>query len=252
MLFFNRILKPGPAPKDLRGSSRYAIGQGFPLAAVLNIVGRDEHGQPLQSRDGNGWDWKGRLVNFSSSGASMQLPLGVSASKGDRCSLILSLDSYRLKIPGHIAHLRHRPDSVVYGLKLDYADAATSKAYHQLIELVALGASLKPEKSGSDRADKSGYIVEHYGGERESHLTIWRGAPGREINWFELQMTDYCVRGNAQTGTLEFLAGKQAAKAAPLTPARSEEVHRLFRWVVPNIARSVPADVRNSLLQFAA
>ena len=251
MLFFERILNSKQAHKEQRRASRYAVGSAFPLKAVLNLVGRDEFGEPLASSDGQGWNWVGRLVNFSASGVSIQLPPATAAHRGDTCALILSLADYQLNIPCHVAHIRSHPDSVQYGLKFDSADKETSAGYQQLLELVAFGASLKPEKSPPTGPDASGYLVEHYHGDFESHLTVWRGASGGPVQWFEFQLSQYCVRGSAQTRSLEF-ASRQRKNPQPVNAAQVGEIHRLFKWVVPNVARAVPADVRQSLQSFAA
>ena len=250
MLFFERILNSKQSPKEQRRASRYAVGAAFPLKAVLNLVGRDEFGELLASTDGRGWNWAGRLANFSASGVNMQLPPATAAQRGDSCLLILSLADYELNIPCHVAHARLQPDSVLFGLKFDFADAETSQSCQQLLELVAFGASLKPEKS-STAPDASGYVVEHYRGDFESHLTVWRAADGGAVQWFEFRLAQYCVRGNAQTRLLEFASG-ESKNGAPITPAQVCEIHQLFKWVVPNIARAVPADIRHSLQTFAA
>lgn len=250
MLFFERILNSKQAYKEQRRAARYAVGAAFPLKSVLNLVGCDEFDEALASPDGQGWNWTGRLINFSASGVSMQLPAATAARRGDNCSLILSLADYELTIPCHVAHTRKHPGSVQFGLKFDFPDDNTPEGYRQLLELVAFGASLRPEKSRPDRPDESGYVVENYHGDFESHLTVWRG-PGGAVQWFEFQLAQYCVRGSAQNRTLEFAAGGRKNRA-PVAAGLVGEVHQLFKWVVPNIARAVPADIRQSLQSFAA
>ncbi len=252
MFFFERILHSKPSIKEQRRASRYAIGSAFPLKAVLNVVGCDEFGEPLESSDGTGWDWAGRLVNFSISGVSIQLPSGTAARRGDSCVLVLSLAGYTLKIPSRLVHVRKLSDSVLFGLKFDLADGNAPDGYRQLLELVAFGASLKPDKPAKSELDAAGYLVESYRGDFESHLTVWRGGLGGAVQWFEFQLAEYRVRGRADTRTLEFSAGQKSAHSVPASPAQIEEIHQLFRWVVPNIAPAVPADIRKSLQAFAA
>src|SRR6186713_1837852 len=194
MLFFERILNSKQTQKEQRRASRYAVGSTFPIKAALNLVGRDEFGEPLTSSDGQGWNWAGRLVNFSASGVSIQLPPATAARRGDTCALILSLADYELSIPCNIAHVRPHPDSVQFGLKFDSADEETLAGYQQLLELVAFGASLKPEKSQPASPDASGYMAEHYQGDFGSHLTVWRATSGGPVQWFEFQLSQYCVR----------------------------------------------------------
>ncbi len=254
MLFFERILNLKNNPKEQRRASRYAVGPAFPLKAVLNLVGRDEFGELLKSSDGQGWDWVGRPINFSATGVSLQLPPATAARRGDPCRLNLSLADCELTLPCHVAHLRGHQDSVLFGLTFDFVPAKTPPAYRQLLELVAFGASLKSEKvkTAAAGADAAGYVVEHYGGDYESHLTVWREATAGAIQWFEFQLADYCVRGSAASGTLEFASLQKQKKSRPVTPAQVEEIHQLFRWVVPNITGAVPEDVRHSLQEFAA
>ena len=251
MLFFERILNSKQAHKEQRRASRYAVGSAFPLKAVLNLVGRDEFDEPLASSDGQGWNWAGRLVNFSASGVSIQLPPATGARRGDVCALILSLSGYQLNIPCYVAHVRSHPDSVQFGLKFNSADKETSAGYQQLLEMVAFGASLRPEKSPSTGRDASGYLVEHYHGDFESHLTVWRAATGGPVQWFEFQLSQYYVRGSAESRSLEF-ASALSKNSRAVNAAQEGEIHQLFKWVVPNVARAVPADVRQSLQSFAA
>jgi len=251
MLFFERIINPTQAPAEKRRATRYVVGSAFPLKSVLNLVGRDDNGEVLKTGDGEGWDWNGRLVNFSASGVSIQLPPATAARRGDRCTLILSLVNYQLSIPCHVAHVRSLKDSIVFGLKFEFGAGTPPPDYQQLLELVAFGASLKPEKDGAKTADGSGYLVEHYRGDFGSHLTVWRAASGGQVQWFEFQLAEFFVRGGTATPKLEFAAG-QKRNVKPVSPDQVEQIHQLFRWVVPNIARSVPEDVRHSLQHFAA
>jgi len=251
MLFFERILnsKPG-GNKEQRRATRYAVGSSFPMKTMLNLLGRDEFGQQLASADGRGWNWTGRLVNFSESGVSIQLPPAVIAKKGDTCLLILSLAGHQLNIPCHVMHMRPHSDSVQFGLKFDFPDKNTPAGFQQLVELVAFGASLKPEKPQSS-LDASGYLVEYYEGDFDSRLTVWRSKSGGPVLWFEFHLAGYCVRGDTGARTLEFATG-EGKNAKPVTPAQVGEIHQLFKWVVPNIARAVPSDIRQSLQSFAA
>jgi len=252
MLFFERILHPKTDPKDQRRASRYAVGPDFPIKAVLNLEGCDEYGETLTSSDGKGWDWIGRLINFSATGANVQLPPATAARRGDPCALNLALASYRLKLPCHVAHMRTRQDSILFGLRFDLPGKDVVPGYQQLLELVAFGASLKPERTPPKKSNASGYHVEHYHGDFAAHLTVWRSLTDGAVQWFEFQLAEYCIRGGAETRSLEFSNGREIKNTQPISPAQVDEIHQLFRWVVPNIARVVPADVRHSLQGFAA
>ncbi len=252
MLFFKRILnvRKSAAPSERRGSSRYAVKTDFPLKTVVNLLGRDEHGHLLQSRDGKGRDWPGRLLDLSFTGARVQLPPTVLAHRGDACHLKLDVQGYELIAPAKIAHIAERRDSFLFGLTLDTGASQTRTAFRQLVELVAMGATLK--KHRAQRFDDAGYLVEEYTGEAGSHLVIWRHRVGREVAAFEFRLKDCAVRGLADHAKLQCYADVDPDATRPASAAKSEEIQRLYQWVVLNLAPAVPADVREFLQQRAA
>lgn len=254
MQFFKRILKQPDnevkevAREERRRDQRYAINPTFPLTAVLSFIGRDETGTLLSSKR-EGWDWKGRLVNFSELGARMQLAPSVHAASGDTCDLKLSLEGFALVVPCHIASVSQQADGVFFGLKHAITVEATQKAYRQLLEIVALGATLKPQFKKS-KPDDSGYLVEQYASDQPSRLGIWRHQANKAVAAFEFLLKDCLVRAAAGR-PMEYLVGSEAAVARRASAIKSTEIHRLFRWVVPNLAAAVPADVREFLQSYA-
>jgi len=253
MQFFKRILnfkEAGAASAERRSGQRFAPSAKFPLKAVLNVAGRDDTGAVLQNSRGGGWDWGGRLVNFSDCGARMQLPPSVVAARGDPCRLKLSLEGYDLSLPSRVANVREQNDSILFGLTLDIPDEGTRRAYRQLLELVALGATLKPVPA-SAKADASGRLVEQYAGDTRARLRVWRDQACRVVTAFEFMLKDCGVRGSAGSG-LEYLTGSKPEEARRAPPSQTAEIHRLFHWVVPNLAPAVPADVRKFLQAYAA
>jgi hypothetical protein len=252
MLFFKRILdvKKEEAPADRRGNARYSVLPDFPVKTVVNIVGRDDTGQLLKSRDGVGTDWTGKLVNVSSAGARVQLPRTISTARGDPCLLKIDIQGFELAVPGKIAHIAERRDSLVFGLALALEESPAQLAYRQLVELIALGATLKQVRP--PQADGSGYIVEQYAGEPASRLTVWRRLVGREVAAFEFQLKDCAVRGLEGRSGLECFAGPDTSAAQPVKGAREDEIQRLYQWVVLNLAPAVPGDVREFLQKHAA
>jgi len=248
MLFFKRILdvKKSAAPAERRGGERYAVRPDFPVKTIVNIAGRDDLGQPLENSPGI--DWTGRLINLSASGARVQLPRTVIAQRGDACTLRIDVQGYVLEVPGIVAHVAERRDSLVFGLTLDLGSSPAQLAFRQLVELVALGSTLKLVRPA--QPDESGYIVEQYAGEPASRLTIWRQMVGREVAAFEFQMKDCIVRGLAGRQGLECFDG--AATGRPVKGAKEDEIQRLYQWVVLNLAPAVPADVRDFLMRIAA
>jgi hypothetical protein len=249
MLFFKRILdvKKNEASSERRVAARYAVLPGFPLKTVLSITGRDDLGQPLK---GEGTDWTGRLINLSATGARVQMPRTVIAQRDDKCGLKLDIQGYELIVPGVIAHVAERRDSLVFGLGLDLEASRTAAAYRQLVELVALGASLRQVKPL--QPDPSGYLVEQFAGEPSSRLVVWRQMAGRDVAAFEFQLKDCLVRGLAGRAGLECFTGTDSATARPASGAKAGEILRLYQWVVLNLAPAVPADVRDFLQLHAA
>ena len=253
MLFFKRILgKSEPdVPPDRRIGIRFAVGVKFPVKVILNTQGRDEMGQPLKSKDNFGWDWSGRLINLSFLGARMQVPATMHAHLGDACKLKFELEGYQLTLPGSIIHISERRDSIVYGLQLDINDDESGRAYRQLVDLVALGATLKPAQPAAPD-ESSGYLIEQYAGEDRSRLDVWRDHANRSVVAFNFRLKHCWVRGLHGRAELEYFVDAKDESIQVAPKAQVAEIHRLFHWVVPNIATAVPSDVRDFLKKFAS
>ena len=252
MLFFKRILKePEPAgaavpPVERRSTQRYLVNPLFSIKAVLSFIGRDDTGAPM-SHSRHGWNWKGRLLNCSEQGVRIQMGPTLRVQARDLCDLNLTVDDFQLSVPCHIANIRENAEGPVFGLQHDIEDEGTWQAYRQLIEVLALGSTLKLH-GRTDEPDESGYRVENYVSDRPARLTIWRHPDDASVSAFEFQLKDNLVRA-AERQRLEFLTG---AGARPATAAKALEIQRLFSWVVPNLATAVPADVRDFLKHYAA
>jgi len=255
MLFFKRILKePEPAekaespvpPVERRSSKRYLVNPLFSIKAVLSFVARDESGAPM-SHSRHGWNWKGRLIDCSEQGARIQMGPVLKVEARDLCDLMLSVDDFELTIPCHVANIRESPEGPMFGLKHNIEEEGTWAAYRQLLEVLALGSTLKMQGKTA-KPDESGYIVEKYASDRPARLTIWRHPADKSPAAFEFQLKDSMVRA-AAGHALEYLDGADGRLA---TPAKSLEIQRLFRWVVPNLAAAVPDDVRAFLRFYAA
>lgn len=252
MLFFKRILKvPEPAVNPVplveqRRGPRYAVNPKFPIKAVLSFIGRDDTGVPL-SNTRHGWNWKGRLIDCSEQGAHIQMGPALKVAAHELCDLKLALDDFELTIPCHIANVREKTEGFVFGLKHDIEDETTRIAYIQLLEVLALGSTLKLHGKTA-KPDESGYLVEHYDSDRSARLEVWRHPSDQSVAAFEFQLQDNLVRAAAGQG-MQYLTG---ASARPAAAAKALEIQRLFSWVVPNIAAAVPDDVRAFLRHYAA
>jgi hypothetical protein len=255
MQFLKRILKQPEAEvaavlrEERRGSRRHPINPEFPLQAVLSFVGRDQQGQLMGSRS-TGWNWKGRLINLSEAGASMQLAPSVLAARGDTCDLKLSLQGLALEIPCHITNVRVEQEGVFFGLRHDIADTDTLRAYLQLLDIVSLGTALKLH-SKKTKPDESGYLVEQYASDLPSRLTVWRDKSDKSVAAFEFLLKDCLVRA-AAGHSVEYLSGTNAEEARPAPTMKALEIHQLFGWVVPNLAPAVPKDIREFMEACAA
>ncbi len=263
MAFFKRILqeppppavaKPArqtlilPPPVERRHVQRFPISPDFPLNAVLSYVGRDEAGVPL-STSRAGWNWKGRLIDCSELGARMQLGPGHRAVLGEVCDLRLAVEDFALSVPCRVTNIRRNEDGMMFGLRHDIADPALLRDYRQLVEVVALGSTLRL-RTRTPRPDDSGYFVERYASARPSRLTIWRHPHSRAVSAFEFVLKDCIVRASFGR-TAEYFSGDDD-DAQRASAARCLEIHRLFQWVVPNLPAGMPADVRGFLRQHAA
>lgn len=261
MLFFKRILKePEPAPTpaasastapmiERRSEQRFHISPDFPLKVVLGFVGRDDTGAPM-SNTRHGWNWKGRLIDCSEEGARLQLGPGIRTAAGEPCDLKLTVQDFELTVPCHVINLVEEPEGVVVGLKHAIEDAATQAAYRQLLEVVSLGSTLKLQ-SRTSKPDDSGYLVEVYGSDRASRLTVWRHPGKSAVAAFEFQLKDNLVRAAAGY-RVEFLADIDGTGSQPATSEKCVEIGRLFQWVVPNLPADIPAEVRAFLKHYAA
>lgn len=255
MLFFKRILKEAEpvtstAPMvERRSAKRFPVSPAFALKAVLSFIARDESGAPM-SNSRAGWNWKGRLIDCSEQGVRIQMGPGLKVELGEPCDLKLTVDDFELTVPCHITNIREQPEGMVFGLKHDIADETTGSAYRQLLEVLALGSTLKLQPKAA-RPDPSGYLVEVYASNRPSRLTVWRHPADGSVSAFEFQLKDNLVRG-AAGHTVEFLSDLGGTGSQPASTAKCLEIGRLFAWVVPNLASAVPDDVREFLKRYAA
>lgn len=251
MLFFKRILKESkPAANagpvvERRSTKRYAINPHFPIKAVLSFVPRDDTGAPI-SHSRHGWNWKSTLVDCSEQGARLRMESTLKVEARDLCDLILQIDDFELTLPCHIANIAESAEGVMFGLKHDIMDDATRVGYGQLLEILALGSTLRLH-SKTTEPDKSGYLVEHYTSNRPARLSLWRHPANEAVAAFEFQLKDNLVRAAAGQG-LQYLVGTPARTAQA---AQAMEIQRLFNWVLPNLAAAVPEDVREFLQHYA-
>jgi hypothetical protein len=247
VLFFKRILnftQEAAAQREQRHAERYAVAVDSPLQARLEIGGRAH---------------TGRLVNLSSTGVSIRLPAVLATDRGAAGRLELAMEQHTLSTPVKVAH--HQPDAhhTVLGLQLLFGDFDTKKGYLQLLEPVAIGAGLRAGDPTLVRERERGLVTTLYHGPGDTLLTVWSSFAGQAIQGFEFRMHDYFVRSGATAPALEvFICEEQTDehKLGYRVPAlkrageENTEILRLFRWVLPNLNRRLPDDVREFLARF--
>jgi hypothetical protein len=253
MLLSHRILgiPQDENSADRRQDLRYCVSPRFPLRTLLVLAEPHDARARLAMPDIEERNWSGRLINISRLGARIHLPPSFAAKIGERCTLKLDLEGHLLQLTGQIAHITERRDSMNVGLLMDPIEPAARAAYDQFVELIALGATLKPTKPAQPHDDY--YVVEQYEGETGTRLNVWRSCTGNSVAAFEFRLRDYRVRGLAGRRELEYLFATAGEGESSLpSEQQSAEMHQLFHWVVPNLPTIVPADVREFLLQYAA
>jgi hypothetical protein len=257
MLLFKRILnftKNSVAASEQRGAERHAVGAGVQFKTEVTLLQHDEAGK-ADPRGRRGPSLVGKVINLSTLGASIHLPAAAVAHQGEACGVRLSIGDYVMDIPGKVAYFRTYPGHTTCGVAFEFDFFEVRKAYLQLLEAVALGASLLPVKASELKPDATGLDKEIYRGKDGAQLSVWRTEADGDIQRFDFRMNDYGVRWSLGQTELETYAsgmktpGKKTLRAAgaPLTKAEHEEVSWLFCLAVPNLAKAVQADVRKFL-----
>ena len=249
MLLFKRILnftRSSVADSEQRGAERYPVGPAVQFRATVTLLRHDDHGKP-DPRGRLGPDLAGKVLNLSTLGASVQLPPDAFAHHGEPCHFKLGLEDYHLDITGKVAYFRAYPAHATCGVAFDFDFFEVRKAYLQLLEAVAIGASLAPVRAGEIKPDATGLDKEVYRGKDGAQLSVWREGPDGDILRFDFRIHDYGVRWSTGLTELETYAAGRKTAGGELTRAEHEEVSWLFCLAVPNLAKAVQADVRKFL-----
>ena len=262
VLFFKRILKfkkDTVESDDKRITKRYPVAAKFPLNAKIALAARDDV-NTLKPTDGKlGMDWGGQIINLSTTGASIRLHPAAESTRNEPCRLKLELKNQVIEIDGVIAHFYSAQQYSTCGVQLKFQTFENKKAYLQLLEPVAIGAGLTAVEPDQVEQTVNGLTRELYAGYNDSVLNVWRDSSSNGIEHFELQMSDYLIRGSAQAPPVEVVyrdcvkvGDKFSYLAAPIPvkPAEQAEVRQLFEWIVLSMGKSVPAEVRAFLQRF--
>lgn len=242
MSIFRRIFnfeKARVEQLEKRLSQRYSLGADFPLLATLRHAGR-EH--------------PAKVVDMSSTGVSLAFAANAAPAAGLHVNLELALDRHRLELEARVAHQQAREGGQHVGLSLVFADFELQKTYLQLMQPVVIGQSLKPLPVEGIFQDDPRFLKQAYAGDGDNQLTIRLDQARGTLHSFEFRMENYFCRGGAEPGRTESGAVEPGATGGPVFETSGglhDEIHQLFRWVVPNLSAGVPENVRNFLRRFA-
>ncbi|AOS46330.1 hypothetical protein Verru16b_03431 [Lacunisphaera limnophila] len=262
MLLFKKILdfkKTDSGVADKRGAKRYPVGAKYPLKTKISLSPRDGEGNALPPGKGVPMDWGGQLADLSHTGLSIRLHPAAVAAAGETCTIKFEMDNRLYENAATIAYFRNGAQYVTCGVVLTFSDHYTRKAYLQLMEPLVIGSTLAPLPAAKVKQDLPGLVKEQYTGESEGVLSIWRDATGKNLKMFELLLHEYSIRGNTEMPGIKVSyrdgakVGKRVSRPAfpmTLSPSLKAEVRQLFQLIVPNLTKSVPAEVRKFLELF--
>lgn len=233
--------------RNKRSHPRHRVGAGFPLKASLNLVGDESFNAKRTPLRGTGLNWSGRVGDISANGLNLILPPATATARGEPSVLKLTLENYVLEIPCTVAHFRVYSSHSLCGVRLAFADFKTQKAYLQLVEAVSMGASFAPAGPGRTQP---GFVRRSWRSANKALLTDWRDAGSRALDHFELTLGEHSVQGQSSRPGLEVHPRGDNAKS--VSPAVEGEVRQLFRWVVGNLPKNVPADLREFMTRIGS
>jgi hypothetical protein len=231
---------------EQRLNHRFTPGPAFPLQAWL-LTGGKESPAKIDNLSGNGL---GLVV----------LDPAVPAEIGQEVRVKLVLASYQQTLRGRLAQVRPEGNNRFFGVDLSRAGFLEKKNYLQLLQPVAIGQSLAAVPPERVVQNEPQFIKQVYRGEEQSVLTVWlEKSFGTPLHSFEFEMHDYFCRADAKSGQFEAYVREstdshKAKLSNPVFDISGDlqtEIRQLFRWIVPNLARNVPDDVRAFLQRFA-
>ncbi len=236
-----------PSP-DRRRKARYAISPSFPLKVVL----------ALPDEDGDSWkDWSATLVDLSATGAHVEVSMAAVAYPESHCRLKLSLGTFKLEIPGTIAHFICSARLAVGGMQFSFPSQGIEKTYHKVLEPAIIGATLAPVEVSQENSVR---YREEYVGKLSARLAIWRERRESPVVGFDFRMNRYGVEADREPGgdasarlALKFKLGAAeettgSGSQPPLTGVQIQEARWLYRLAASNLSAAVAPEVRKLLL----
>ena len=246
--FFSRILEFKrdflARLRNQRSHPRHRVGADFPLKASLALAGADKFNPDKAPVRGSGLIWSGRVGDISVNGLNIILSPAATTARGETTFLRLALEDEEMVIPCTVAHFRTHSRHALCGVRLEFDDFPTQQSYHQMVEAVKLGASFA---SPSPARKRAGMVRRSWRSSGRTLLTELREPESHALVRFELTLADHQVLGRAFPPGLEILA--RDGKASIVGPEQQAEVLRLYRWLVANLPKAVPADLRELMVR---
>lgn len=247
-MIFRRIFNFEPEKVEQlekRLAQRHVPGAGFPLKAKVRYAGRHS---------------RATIQDISSNGLRLMLLPRGDLQPGHHLRADLDLGEHRLQLEARIAHVNVVDGHLNLGLSLVFNEPEARKSYYQLLQPVAIGQTLKVMAPETVVQDLFGFTKRIYVGDSDTQLTVWHEQrPGEPPHRFEFRMADYFCRGKllegrADAGALESQGETDPGLSRPVFDTSGglhDEICQLYRWVLPNMATTVPADTRAFLQLFA-
>lgn len=230
---------------EQRLNHRYTPGAGFPLQAWLVTGGRE---------------WPARVLNVSGNGLGLLVEPAAKPATGLPVRVRVSMSQHQQTLDAKLAQVRAETKGMYCGLGLVFRDFPEQKSWLQLLQPVAIGQSLQAVPAERVVQNEPQFIKQVFRGDEQSVLTVWLDKSfGTPLHSFEFEMQGYYCRAGANTGTLEAYTLEETSShkgkiSNPVFDAEGDlhdEIRQLFRWILPNLSKSVPDDVRAFLQRFA-
>lgn len=225
--------------RNKRRHPRHRVGAGFALKASLNLSGSGKVNPDKAPVRGSGVNWGGAVGDISASGLSIILSPAATTARGEASVLRLTVEKHEIVIPCTVAHFRVSNSHALCGVHLEFDDFKPQKSYLQVVEAVKLGSSFEPTGPGRKQA---GFVSRSWHSVQKAHLSEWRTTDTLTLDHFELSFGEHKVLGWKARPGLEVQHRKDGEKS--VAPAVEAEVRQMYRWIVGNLPKNVPADLR--------
>jgi hypothetical protein len=249
VLLFRRLFnfeKTKVDKMEQRLNHRYTPGGGFPLQAWLVTGGKE---------------WGARVLNISGNGIALLVDAAAKPAAGLPVRLRVSMGSHQQTLDARLVQVKPDLKGMYCGIGLIFRDFVEQKSWLQLLQPIAIGQSLQAVPEDRVVQNEPQFIKQVFRGEEQSVLTVWLDKSfGTPLHSFEFEMHGYFCRADASSNRLEAYLleeadthkGKMSNPVFDADGDLHDEIRQLFRWILPNLSKAVPDDVRAFLQRFAA